>query len=67
MIVLHMYVYIDKHTYYIYFISLIWPSLFLKNELYLICKCFAYVLYVYIRILRMLYAFFIFDKPILFS
>ena len=56
MIVLHMYVYIDKHTYYTYFISLIWPSLFLKNELYLIRS--ALRMYVYIRILRMLYAFF---------
>ena len=45
MIVLHMYVYVDKTyiLYTVYFISLIWPSLFLKNELSLIRKCFAYV------------------------
>ena len=63
MIVLHMYVYVDKTyiLYTVYFISLIWPSLFLKNELSLIRKCFAYVcLDTYIE-------FFIFDKPILFS
>ena len=65
MIVLLMYIYIDKHTYYIYFISLIWPSLLLKNELSLNRKCFAYVcIHMYITYALCI---FIFDKPILFS